>query len=76
MGNFCQLGLFFIGPQIITGQKTFQSIKIFGDIFADSVNSYDLQELYEDTLLTVGNQTVKGRKVIHVSKKSTCYTEI
>ncbi|XP_054710420.1 uncharacterized protein LOC129220104 [Uloborus diversus] len=50
------------GPQVIKGQKTFHNLASYGDIIVENVNSYDLQELYFDTLLIDGNQNVTGRK--------------
>ncbi|XP_035225568.1 uncharacterized protein LOC118198080 isoform X2 [Stegodyphus dumicola] len=53
------------GPQVITGQKTFANVTAFGDIYVDeTVNTYKLKELYDDTLFIDGNQTVSGAKTL------------
>ncbi|GFU45072.1 uncharacterized protein NPIL_25371 [Nephila pilipes] len=50
-------------PQVITGEKTFEKMTVFGNIdVAGKVNSHNLPELYNDTLLTEGDQHVWGTK--------------
>lgn len=49
--------------QLITGEKTFEKLTVYGNIdVAGKVNSYNLPELYKDTLLTEGNQHIFGVK--------------
>ncbi|GIX91800.1 hypothetical protein CDAR_5232 [Caerostris darwini] len=52
-------------PQIITGEKTFDQLTVYGDIHVNGlVNSNNLFNLYQDTLLTEGDQTVLGTKTL------------
>lgn len=56
------------GPQVITGQKTFENLTSYADIaVGGTVNSYNLFDLYKDTLLTEGDQIVLGKKTMVVS---------
>ncbi|GFR31751.1 uncharacterized protein TNCT_78751 [Trichonephila clavata] len=49
--------------QKITGEKTFENLTVYEDINVEGkVNSYNLLELYKDTLLTEGDQHVFGMK--------------
>ncbi|KAF8787177.1 hypothetical protein HNY73_008801 [Argiope bruennichi] len=52
-------------PQIITGEKTFDKLTIHGNVHVPgTVNTYNLFDLYQDTLLQEGDQTVYGTKTI------------
>lgn len=52
---------------MITGQKTFGNLTSYADIdVGGTVNSYNLYDLYKDTLLTEGNQIVVGKKTMLV----------
>ncbi|GFY54767.1 uncharacterized protein TNIN_217771 [Trichonephila inaurata madagascariensis] len=53
-------------PQIITGEKTFETLTVYDDIDVEGkVNSYNLLELYKDTLLKEGDQHVFGMKYLN-----------
>ncbi|CAL1276965.1 unnamed protein product [Larinioides sclopetarius] len=53
------------GAQKITGEKTFDKLTINANVHVPgTVNSYNLFDLYQDTLLTEGDQTVHGAKII------------
>ncbi|GBL71887.1 hypothetical protein AVEN_101268-1, partial [Araneus ventricosus] len=53
------------GPQKITGEKTFDKLTVNASVHVTgTVNSYNLFDLYQDTLLMEGDQTVYGTKII------------